>query len=52
MEPVGFTLGLITTFKEVYLLSRYVYEACKSARASDEECEKLRRDLRCELVFV
>jgi hypothetical protein len=46
------TIGLITAFKEVYLLSRCLYQACESARASNEESEKLRRDLRYELETV
>ena len=52
MDPLSLTLGLITAFKEVYLLSRCVYRACESARASDEERWKLRRDLRYELIYV
>lgn len=52
MDPFGLTVGvvgLITSFKEVWLLSRCLYRACESARASDEEREKLRKDMLYEL---
>ncbi|TVY88583.1 hypothetical protein LAWI1_G008339 [Lachnellula willkommii] len=52
MDPFSLTVGLITVFKEVYLLSRCVYDACRSARASDEEREKLRHDLRYDLLRI
>lgn len=52
MDPFSLTLGLITAFKEVYALSRCIYRACESARASDEEREHLRKILRFELLSV
>lgn len=55
MDPFSITVGavgLITVFKEVYLLSRCIYRACESARASDEEREKLRHDLRYDLLRI
>lgn len=52
MDPLSLTLGLITAFKEVYALSRCIYRACESARASDEEREHLRKILRFELLSV
>ena len=52
MDPFSLTHGLITAFKEVYLLSQCVYKACASAKASDEERKKLRQDFRYELVYV
>lgn len=44
--------GLYTAFKEMYLLGKCVYRACESARASDEERRKLRRDFRLQLVYI
>ncbi|TGO49272.1 hypothetical protein BCON_0215g00100 [Botryotinia convoluta] len=55
MHPFSITVGavgLIIVFKEVYLLSRCIYRACESARASDEEREKLRHDLRYDLLRI
>jgi hypothetical protein len=51
-DPVSLTLALITAFKEVYLLSRCIYRACESAKASEEERAKLRQDLRFELIYI
>lgn len=55
MDPFSLTVGivgLITSFKEVCLLSQCLYKACESAVASDEERASLREDMRCELNFV
>jgi hypothetical protein len=52
MDQLSLTLGLITAFKEEYALSRCIYRACESARASDEEREHLRKTLRYELLSV
>jgi len=51
-DPFSITIGLITVFKEVYLLSHCIYKACESAKASEEEREKLRQDLRFELLYI
>ena len=45
-------IALIISFKEVYLLSKSIYEAFESARASEAERRKLQTDFRFEYVFV
>lgn len=44
--------GLYTTFKEVYLLSRSIYRACQTARASDDERKKLQDDVHFEMSYI
>ena len=52
MDPFSLTVGivgLITSFKEVWLLSKCLYRACESAVASEQEKEKLRNDMIYEI---
>lgn len=51
-DPLSLTLSLLTAFKEVYLISRCIYRACETAKASDEERTRLRKDIRFELLYL
>lgn len=52
MDPLSLTLSLITAFKEVYLVSKFIYHTMASARHSDTERESLRKEFRFEFLFV
>lgn len=52
MDPLSLTLGLVTAFKEVYLISKFIYHTMASARHSDTERESLRKEFRLEFLYV
>lgn len=52
MEPVSLALAAFGTFKEVYLLSKYIAKLARSAKNSEAEYASLEVEFRVEFLFT
>lgn len=52
MDPVGFALGVIAAFKDIYLASKFVYDTVNSGLKYQEERQEVVKDLRREILFL
>ncbi|KAF2821236.1 hypothetical protein CC86DRAFT_111171 [Ophiobolus disseminans] len=51
-EPASLALAVLTTFKEVYLVCRFVYRVNVSRQNADPERRKLEQKFRYEILFL
>lgn len=52
MEPVSSVIAVVEAFKEVYLLTKFVYESAKSASHFQEEEKSLVAEFEIELLHL
>lgn len=52
MEPIGLTLAVFSTFKEVYLLSQFIGKLVKSAKNSEAEHASLEVEFHFEFLYM
>lgn len=52
MEPVSTVVAVVEAFKEVYLLTKFVYESAKSASHFQEEEKSLVAEFEIELLHL
>jgi hypothetical protein len=51
-DPFSLTVGIITLFKETYLVANYIYKAVNSAKNSEEERKDVASKMRWELLVL
>lgn len=51
-EPIGLTMSAVTTFKEVFLLSRAIYRIIKSTKHAANERRDLHVEFYHEVLFL
>lgn len=52
MDPFSLTLGIISVFKDAYLVSRFVYTTLNSGLKHAEERVEIIKDFRHELLLL
>ena len=52
MEVAGVTFAVLTTFKELYLLSKFITRTLSSAKNRKTEWEDLREEFYLETLFL
>lgn len=51
-DPFSLTVGIITLFKETYLVANYIYKTVNSAKNSEEERKDIPSKMRWELLVL
>ena len=52
MEGVGLALAVVATFKEVYLLSKFIQQTVSSIKNKNAERLELEKDFRTQVLFL
>jgi hypothetical protein len=52
MEGAGLGLAVVTTFKELYLISKFIYRVIHSVRNSKTERQDLEQEFHLELLYL
>ena len=52
MEGVGLALAVVATFKEVYLLSKFIQQTVSSIKNKNAERLELEKDFRTQILFL
>jgi hypothetical protein len=52
MDVAGLSLAVLTAYKEVYLIAKFIYSTAASARNSESERRDLSVEFKYELLFL
>jgi hypothetical protein len=52
MEGIGLALAIVATFKEVYLLSKFIQQTVSSIRNKNVERLEIEKDFRTQMLFL
>jgi hypothetical protein len=52
MEGVGLSLAVVTTFKELYLISKFIHRVIISVRNSKSERQEREHEFHLELLYL
>lgn len=52
MDPISFALSVVTAYKEVYLVARFVYTTIRSTKEHQEEVRDLLSKYYREFLFL
>lgn len=52
MEGAGLGLAVVSTFKELYLISKFIYRVIHSVRNSKTERQDLEQEFHLELLYL